>query len=221
MPKSLLVVLTATLLLITTSVQASLHGFASSVATIAPTAPTAERPVLLWSELAVIELPAVAPEEVWVRIDLNRRELALFQGERRVLTFPYLAFGTAGANRIRLQGSSQTPIGDFRIDRINRQSRFELFFGIDYPTPEIAHEAWQNGVLSDQDYHDYQQYRRQYGRSPAYTPLGGHIGIHGLGNRPVNFHQIRDWTEGCIAVTNTEIQMLERWLDVGTLVVIR
>lgn len=218
MSKSLLVALIATLLLIATSTQAGLHSPAPWVASIAT---TTEEPVSLWSELAVIEPPAVAPGEVWVRIDLARRELALFQDEQRILTIPYLAMGTAGANRIRLQGSSQTPVGEFRIDRINRQSRFKLFFGIDYPTPDIAHEAWQNGILSDRDYRDYQIYRRQHGRSPAHTPLGGHIGIHGLGNRPVNFHQIRDWTEGCIAVTNTEIQMLERWLDVGTLVVIR
>ncbi|MFC3283249.1 L,D-transpeptidase family protein [Litchfieldella rifensis] len=218
MPKSLLVALTATFLLIATSTQAGMHRLASSVATIAP---TIEETISLWSELAAIELPKVAPEEVWVRIDLKRRELALFQGEHRILTIPYLAFGTAGANRIRLQGSSQTPIGEFRIDRINRQSRFKLFFGIDYPTPDIVHEAWRNGILTDRDYRDYRIYRRQHGRSPAHTPLGGHIGIHGLGNRPVRFHQIRDWTEGCIAVTNAEIQMLERWLDVGTLVVIR
>ncbi|GGX99071.1 hypothetical protein GCM10007160_28340 [Litchfieldella qijiaojingensis] len=218
MPKSLSVVLTATLLLIATSTQAGLHSHAPWVASVTT---ATERSVSLWSELAAIELPEVAPEEVWVRIDLKRRELALFQGEQHILTIPYLAFGTAGANRIRLQGSSQTPIGDFRIDRINRQSRFKLFFGIDYPTPEIAHEAWQSGILSDQDYRDYRIHRLQHGRSPAHTPLGGHIGIHGLGNRPTRLHQIRDWTEGCIAVTNTEIQMLERWLDVGTLVVIR
>lgn len=217
MPKSLSVVLTATLLLIATSTQAGLRSHAPWVASVTT---ATERSVSLRSELAAIELPAVAPEEVWVRIDLKRRELALFQGEQRILTIPYLAFGTAGANRIRLQGSSQTPIGDFRIDRINRQSRFRLFFGIDYPTPEIAHEAWQSGILSDQDYHDYRSYRRRNGRTPAHTPLGGHIGIHGLGNRPASLHQLRDWTEGCIAVTNTEILMLERWLDVGTLVVI-
>ncbi|MHB0776512.1 L,D-transpeptidase family protein [Halomonas sp. WWR20] len=177
--------------------------------------------VTLWHELDALALPAVAADEIWVSIDLEERKLAVYQGERCMLTIPYLAIGTAGAKRIRLRGSSQTPTGSFRIDRINRQSRFTLFFGIDYPTPQIAREAWQNGILSDYDYRDYLRYRRQHGVPPASTPLGGHIGIHGLGARPASIHRIIDWTQGCIAVTNSEIQALDRWLNIGTLVVIR
>lgn len=213
MLKSRLLALAATLLLLTaTGARASLEN---------PTSATPGGAALLASELFAVAQPQVAPDEAWVRIDLNRRELAVFRGERRLLTIPYLAIGNAGAKRLRLQGSSQTPIGKFRIDRINRESRFELFFGFDYPTPMIAHEAWRSGLLSDRDYREYQRYRRQYGTSPANTPLGGYIGIHGLGHRPATIHRVMDWTEGCIAVTNTEIQALDRFLDIGTLVVIQ
>lgn len=212
MLKSRLLALAAALLLTATGARASLEN---------PPSATPGGATSLASELFAIAQPQVTPDEAWVRIDLNQRELAVFRGERRLLTIPYLAIGNAGASRLRLQGSSQTPIGKFRIERINRQSRFELFFGIDYPTPQVAHEAWRSGLLSDRDYRDYQRYRRQHGISPANTPLGGYIGIHGLGSRPATIHRVMDWTEGCIAVTNSEIQALDRFLDIGTLVVIR
>ena len=176
--------------------------------------------VTLWSELDATPLPDVLPGEVWVNIDLEDRRMAVYRGDTRLLLIPYLAIGNAGAKRIRLEGSSQTPIGEFHVDRINRQSDFKLFFGINYPTPEIAREAWRNGILSTQDYTYYRSYLRQHGLPPANTPLGGSIGIHGLGTRPASLHSIMDWTEGCIAITNAEIEALDRWVNVGTRVVI-
>lgn len=211
MLKSSLLALVATLLLTATAAHAKLEKPASATG----------QPVPLWSELVTIARPQVAPDEAWIRIDLDRRELAVLRGGQRLMTIPYLAIGTAGASRIRLQGSHLTPVGEFRIDRINRQSQFELFFGLDYPTPEVARDAWRRGILSDSDYRQYRRYRQQYGISPANTPLGGYIGIHGLGDRPAGVHRIMDWTEGCIAVTNAEIQALARYVDIGTRVVIR
>jgi lipoprotein-anchoring transpeptidase ErfK/SrfK len=56
---------------------------------------------------------------------------------------------------------------------------------------------------------------------PQNTPLGGQIGIHGLGAADRDIHQIFDWTSGCIAMTNEEIDRLAKWVRKGTLVVIR
>ncbi|HET8789617.1 MAG TPA: L,D-transpeptidase [Modicisalibacter sp.] len=218
MPKSRLLALAVALLLTVTEAQASLESAAASPVTASLPTTT---PVSLWSEIATAKLPKLTPGEAWVRIDLDQRELAVLRNGQRLLVIPYLAIGTAGASRIRLQGSSQTPIGEFHVVRVNRRSRFELFFGIDYPTPEIAHDAWRNGILSDREYRNYMSYHRRYGIPPANTPLGGHIGIHGLGERPARIHRIIDWTEGCVAVTNAEIQALDRFVDIGTLVVIR
>lgn len=218
MSKTCLLALAVALLLTATQAQASLESATASPVTASLPSKT---PVSLWSEIATTKLPKLTPGEAWIRIDLDQRKLAVLQNGQRLLVIPYLAIGTAGASRIRLQGSSQTPIGEFRVVRVNRRSRFELFFGIDYPTPEIAYDAWQNGILSDREYRNYTRYRHRYGTSPANTPLGGHIGIHGLGERPARIHRIIDWTEGCIAVTNAEIQALDRFVDIGTLVVIR
>lgn len=176
--------------------------------------------VTLWSELNATPLPAVLPNEVWVNIDLGSRKMAVYRGDTRVLLIPYLAIGNAGAQRIRLEGSSQTPIGEFHVSRVNRQSDFKLFFGIDYPTPDIAREAWRDGLMTTRDYTYYRNYLRQHGTPPGDTALGGSIGIHGLGARSARLHSRMDWTEGCIAITNAEIEALDRWVNIGTRVVI-
>ena len=55
---------------------------------------------------------------------------------------------------------------------------------------------------------------------PQNTALGGYIGIHGLGNRDPAIHKKMNWTDGCIALTDEQIEQLAQWIDVGTRVVI-
>ena len=55
------------------------------------------------------------------------------------------------------------------------------------------------------------------------TPLGGAIGIHGIGEENddrLHVQRWQNWTQGCIALTNREIRELRRFVDVGTRVVI-
>jgi lipoprotein-anchoring transpeptidase ErfK/SrfK len=186
----------------------------------ATSTPVAMKP--LWHSLdAPLRPLSVGIDEPWVYIDLLKRELSVYRNGEQLERISYLAYGAAGAEALRLQGSRQTPTGVFAIQGINRQSKFRLFFGIDYPTPQGVREAWEQGLLSDSDYRHYRRYRLRYGMAAADTALGGAIGIHGLGQSPLWIHQRRDWTDGCVAVTNDEIVALDRWLHVGTKVVIR
>ena len=55
------------------------------------------------------------------------------------------------------------------------------------------------------------------------TPLGGAIGIHGIGEiteEKLEIHRTINWTKGCIALTNDEIDDLLHYIGVGTKVVI-
>lgn len=56
---------------------------------------------------------------------------------------------------------------------------------------------------------------------PQNTGLGGLIGIHGIGAGDADMHREYNWTNGCVALTNEEIDRLVEWVDVGTLVEIR
>ncbi|CAM3779906.1 L,D-transpeptidase [Vreelandella rituensis] len=172
------------------------------------------------NSVKAIPVPEGADTETWVFIDLISRELHVFRGRERLKTIPHVAIGTAGVERIRTMGSHLTPVGEFRVDQINRQSRFNTFFGIDYPTPEIVQDAHKAGLLSDRDYQRYTQHRKRYNRTLHHTALGGNIGIHGLGRRNPEVHRVYDWTEGCLAVNNSEIKELSQWIDLGTRVVL-
>nr|WP_281389403.1 L,D-transpeptidase family protein [Sphingomonas sediminicola] len=94
------------------------------------------------------------------------------------------------------QGDGRVPEGSYRIVGHNPNSAFHLSLRIGYPTPEQVSAAAKRGV----------------------NP-GGDIMIHGLpndrgwiGSRHTEF----DWTDGCVAVTNREIEWLYKAVRDGT-----
>ncbi len=56
---------------------------------------------------------------------------------------------------------------------------------------------------------------------PQNTLLGGQIGIHGLGKADLKIHRLMNWTHGCIALTNQQIDILSRWVEIGTRVEVK
>ncbi|MBA2779832.1 L,D-transpeptidase [Billgrantia kenyensis] len=176
----------------------------------------------LWQVLDAVAQPeGLTADEVWLSIDLRNRRVRVLRGEHEIKRIEHLAFGAGGAAPLRAKGSSMTPIGEFRVDRINRASRFDLFFGFDYPNAQVAEEALSSGKITLQEYWYIENYRARHGRAPHTTALGGLIGIHGLGQGDPDVHSSFDWTEGCVAVNNEEIRALDPWLRIGTRVVIK
>lgn len=159
--------------------------------------------------------------ELWLLVDDRSSTLYVYHGHRELERMHPVSLGRAGAAPIRTRGDRRTPTGEFRIDRFNFESRFHIFLGLDYPTPWHARDALNAGVMTQQEYEDYFAYLRRHGRPPQDTVLGGHIGIHGLGQGDPDIHQQFHWTQGCVAVTNDQIERLSQLVDIGTRVVIR
>ncbi|MBQ2262053.1 MAG: L,D-transpeptidase family protein [Loktanella sp.] len=88
------------------------------------------------------------------------------------------------------EGDGRTPEGAYRIDRQNPNSRFHLSVGISYPNADDVARAREMGVKP-----------------------GGDIFIHGTPNQWVG---VPDWTWGCIAVTNTEMEEVYSMVNLGT-----
>lgn len=110
-----------------------------------------------------------------------------------------IALGFAPDGDKSRQGDGRTPEGVFRIDRLNRQSAYHLSLGLDYP---------------------HQQHRAA-ARKGGYDP-GGDIMIHGQPNQvPDGFRVKGDWTAGCIALDNAEIEQIFAHAALGTQVEIR
>lgn len=164
---------------------------------------------------------ANADDEIWILIDDNDSTLDIYRGDTRIEHFEPVALGRGGTARVRQRGSRMTPTGEFHINRINRDSKFNIFLGLDYPKLDTAREAMRAGLMSPTEYADFQDAYYRDGAPPQDTVLGGYIGIHGLGSSDPEIHRRFNWTEGCVAVTNDQIEKLTRLVSIGTRVVIR
>lgn len=158
--------------------------------------------------------------DTWILVDTDALTLSVMQGEEPVRVFENIAIGRNGATRNRLYLDQKTPIGSFRISRIKEDSQYYLFFGVDYPDLQHARRSFETGIISEAEYGAIRQAHEQGNEPPANTPLGGYIGIHGIGDGDPTIHESFNWTDGCVALTNEEIDELRRWIEINMVVLI-
>ena len=130
----------------------------------------------------------------------KKHKLLLLNGNQIVKTYS-IALGSGGLAPKRREGDDKTPEGLYRIDYRNPASRFHLALHISYPGESDIEKARKRGV------------------SP-----GGDIMIHGLGSEFQSLGKkqyLYDWTAGCIAVTDSEIEEIWRLVPDQTPVDIR
>ncbi len=133
-----------------------------------------------------------------ILIEKSDRRMTLFQGAVPVRIYQ-ISLGFAPDGDKVMEGDGRTPEGMFRIDRRNDQSAFHLSLGINYPRPMDRARASTDGVDPGRD-----------------------IFIHGQPNRRQDPEPITlDWTNGCVALSNAEIEELWSVTPIGTPVEIR
>ncbi len=156
----------------------------------------------------------------WIHIDSEGDSLHVMQGTKAVVTFTNVAFGKAGVKRYRLRDSEITPKGEFQVVEIKYDSKYHRFLRLNYPNVKDAFWARIEGIIDRETYGSILDalLRRQV--PPQDTPLGGDIGIHGIGKGSPRIHRNFDWTKGCVAVTNEQIDALLPWVRIGTRVII-
>lgn len=164
---------------------------------------------------------ASEPAGRWVLVDTAREVTEVREGGERLLEIQGIAFGRGGVAQLHLKGDQTTPLGEYRITRVYRESRFHIFLGLNYPTLEHVDRARREGLLDDTEYRRTLEHALRVGGMPQDGPLGGHIGLHGIGEGDPRIHRRFHWTEGCVAMTNDQIERLAALVDVGTPVVIR
>ncbi|MDN0073449.1 L,D-transpeptidase [Crenobacter sp. SG2303] len=175
--------------------------------------------LLLWLALGA---PAWAGQARWVLVDTETRTLTVLSETDQTLDrFNNISVGRGGVAPLHYHGEETTPLGDYRIIRIRPSDRFNTFFELDYPTPEHAEMAVEGGQLDADSYDAIVAARLAHHLPPQDTVLGGRIGIHGVGRGDGEVHSEYDWTEGCIALTNSQLRRFAHWAKVGMRVVIR
>jgi murein L,D-transpeptidase YafK len=130
-----------------------------------------------------------------IRVDKSDRRLTLFQGDHQIMDIP-ISLGNDPIGHKAQEGDERTPTGTYEIDWRNPNSIAHLSLHISYPNTEDVAHAEQLGV------------------SP-----GGDIMIHGIANGwglLGGLHRFWDWTNGCIAVTNTEMKTIWSLVPNGT-----
>jgi murein L,D-transpeptidase YafK len=161
-----------------------------------------------------------AAEHLRVVIDTKSATLLVLRGEQAMARFSGISIGRDGANKRKVKGDDRTPLGTFRIIHMNGDSRFRRFFRFNYPTLEHTVWAREHGIIDEETYRSITSAIAQNRLPPQDTPLGGNLGIHGLGDGDPSVHRAMNWTHGCVALTNEQIDVLAHYLRVGVEVVI-
>ena len=165
-------------------------------------------------------VPVYSSASVWILVDTLNAALKVMNGNKLIIKFDDISVGRSGITDLHVKGDDKTPLGAYRIVRINRESRFRTFFEINYPTINHAQSAMEKGLIDKKTYTKIKISQQAYGHSPQNTNLGGHLGIHGIGSGSPALHEMFNWTNGCIALTNQQIDQLDHWVQLGTKVVI-
>ena len=133
-------------------------------------------------------------------VEKGARRLLLLSRGAVVAAYP-VRLGLNPYGRKEREGDFRTPEGTYRLSRRNPRSEFFLSLEVSYPSAEDRARARRSGVRP-----------------------GGLIMIHGQPNvprKPPDYYARNDWTDGCIAVSNSD--MVDIWLRtrLGTPIEIR
>jgi murein L,D-transpeptidase YafK len=148
-----------------------------------------------------ITVNAQTPTQVdRILVEKSKRTLTLLNGTEVVKTYK-VALGRQPEGAKDRQGDHKTPEGTYSVDAKKADSKFHKALHISYPSPADRERANKLGISQGSD-----------------------VEIHGLGSMwgwVGAQHRRIDWTDGCIAVTNEEIDEIYPLVKVGTLVEIR
>jgi len=188
--------------------------------------------LLLWGLCAAIFLLSTvqataadrnAPLPEWkIFVTKQRQVLDLYRLGAKVKTYR-VCLGLNPTGPKRITGDKKTPEGDYFICYKSTASRFCRFLGLSYPGVDDAQEAFQDGLINDEK-RDSIINSILNGQSPPWdTKLGGWVGIHGYPTDDylyrwslLLFPKPHNWTDGCIALWNFEIEELYSLVPLGT-----
>ena len=135
--------------------------------------------------------PYDGPQVTRVVVLKSQRQMLLMHHDE-VLSAHRVDLGFSPEGHKITEGDGRTPEGRYQVNRRNPQSRYHLSLGIDYPRPRDVALARYQGV-----------------------PPGGDIFIHGT---PGRYRAEGDWTAGCVAVGNAEMERIYSMVPEGTAV---
>lgn len=158
------------------------------------------RKLIIFSLLLISTLVSAEPSVDSIRVFKEKHKLQLLSSGKVIHEFS-VALGSNPKGHKLQEGDGKTPEGNYTIDMKNSSSKFYKSFHISYPNSDDIASAKARGV------------------SP-----GGEIMVHGQKNGLgfiSKFSQLFDWTQGCIALQNKDVDIMWGLVEVGTKIEIK
>jgi len=184
-------------------------------------APTAEAPA--GKTLTLASLLASMAGDARIVIWKSRYTVTLYKGGIPVKTYQAVFGQGYGDGDKQMQGDKRTPEGEFYICTMNHSKRFYKFMGLSYPDLRHAQYGLQTNIISPDEYMKIKKAIEDRQTPPWETRLGGAVGIHGrtLDGETVSQRPVRlNWTDGCIALNNSDVDEIYSVVSLGTPVTI-
>ena len=167
-----------------------------------------------------LKLPLPLPK---ARLEIYKslRRLDIYSGRVLLKTY-HVALGWQPDGAKQRQGDGRTPEGSFRIcRRDNLTSDFHIFLGLTYPGVPDAERGLRNNQITPREAEVIRN-RLAARAAPLWrTNLGGWVGIHGgtdaaIAQKLIKKRDSSDWTAGCIALNDREIEDIYAATAMGT-----
>lgn len=172
-------------------------------------------PLFLVAAIAVQAKPDIKEEPLAkprIEVFKAKRELKLYDGDKLIKTYR-VGLGGNPVPPKEIEGDRATPEGAYFICHKNPASKFHLSLAISYPGPADAKRGLKAGLITQKEHDAILDADAKRTTPPFYTKLGGEVFIHGSGSTS-------DWTWGCVALDNPDIEELYRRVPVKTPVII-
>ncbi len=163
------------------------------------------------------------PGQLRLIIWKSQYTVTLYKGDAPVRTYRAVFGKGFQDGDKRMQGDKRTPEGEFYICTMNHSKRFYKFMGLSYPDLKHAEYGLKTGMISPSEYLVIKKAIEERQPPPWDTRLGGAVGIHGRvldGGAGQRSFIGMNWTDGCIALDNADVDELFSAVSLGTPVTI-
>jgi murein L,D-transpeptidase YafK len=149
---------------------------------------------------------------MYIKVDKSKKRLQLIDNESVVFDFPCATGKNKGKKEI--EKDLKTPEGEYKVVVKNPKSKCFLSLGLNYPNVQDAEDGFEKGAISKEVKDQIISANQEDGIIPWDTKMGGEIYIHG------NLDNGKDYTLGCVKVSDENMKKLYDAVEIGIRVVI-
>lgn len=154
--------------------------------------------------------PETMPSQTLMKVYKDKRILELYGDEKLIGRFK-IGLGRDPWVDKEKEGDNRTPEGTYYVCSRTGETKYTYFMGLSYPDIKDAQKGLEKGTIDKATYNRIKKAIDNKQSPPWNTPLGGAVGIHGGGNKD-------NWTYGCIAMSNEDINIIKQYAPIKTTV---